>query len=71
MGKFKHIKTDSNIFSPHGSVVKLWQRLTPAKLIQASLLAQMVENLPTMQEAPVQNPGIPRKIPLEKEMTTH
>ena len=39
----------------------------PANLIQASLLAQMLDNLPTTQETPVQIPGIPRKIPWRRE----
>ena len=35
----------------------------------ASLVAQMVKNLPTMQETQVQSLG--SEDPLEKEMTTH
>ena len=35
----------------------------------ASLVAQMVKNLPAMQETWVRSPG--REDPLEKEMTTH
>ena len=35
----------------------------------ASLVAQMVKNLPAMQETQLQSPG--REDPLEKGMTTH
>ena len=38
-------------------------------LYQASLVAQLVKNLPAMQEIPVQFLG--REDPLEKEMATH
>ena len=37
--------------------------------IWASLIAQMVKNLPAMQEPRVQSPG--QEDPLEKEMATH
>ena len=37
--------------------------------IWASLVAQMVKNLPAMQEPGVQSPG--QEDPLEKEMATH
>ena len=37
--------------------------------IVASLVAQMVKNLPAMQETQVQSVG--REDPLEKEMATH
>ena len=39
------------------------------KLFEASLVAQIVKNLPTMQETQVQSLG--PKDPLEKEMATH
>ena len=38
-------------------------------VLRASLEAQMVKNLPTMQETQVQSPG--REDPLEKGMATH
>ena len=38
-------------------------------LVKASLVAQMVKNLPAMQET--QDPSVGRKDPLEKEMATH
>ena len=37
--------------------------------IRASLMAQMVKNLPAIQETWVQSPG--QEDPLEKEMSTH
>ena len=37
--------------------------------LRASLVAQMVKNLPVMQETWVQSLG--RETPLEKEMATH
>ena len=39
------------------------------RILQASLVAQMVKNLPTMQETRVQSLG--QEDPLEKEMATH
>ena len=38
-------------------------------VMSASLVAQMVKNLPAMQETQVQS--LSREDPLEKEMTTH
>ena len=44
----------------------LWGHLVP---VWASLVAQMVKRLPTMQETRVRSLG--REDPLEKEMATH
>ena len=41
----------------------------PYFLLEASLVAQMVKNLPAMQETLVQSPGW--EDPLEMEMATH
>ena len=41
----------------------------PRPSYRASLVAQMVENLPAMQETTVQSLG--QESPLEKEMATH
>ena len=38
-------------------------------MIEASIVAQMVKNLPVMQETQVRSPG--REDPLKKEMVTH
>ena len=48
-----------------GAHLGIWR----LKTSQASLVAQMVKNLPAMQETRVQSPG--REGPLEKEMETH
>ena len=42
---------------------------SPAPSSEASLVAQMVKNLPAMQETWVQSLGL--EDPLEKEMATH
>ena len=48
----------------------LWNRNhTGMRSIQASLVAQMVKNLPAMQETQVQSLG--REDPLEKRMASH
>ena len=38
-------------------------------MIEASIVAQMVKNLPVMQETQVRSPG--REDPLKKEMVAH
>ena len=51
---------------------KVWLRdtaLPRAEFPWASLVAQMVKNLPEMQETPVQSLG--QEDPLEKDMATH
>ena len=42
---------------------------SPASSLEASLVVQMVKNLPAMQETWVQSLGL--EDPLEKEMATH
>ena len=46
-----------------------WAELSRSKEREASLVAQMVKNLPAMQETLVRSLG--REDPLEKEMATH
>ena len=45
------------------------QNVYSTRIIEASLVAQMVKNLPAMQETWVQSLGL--EDPLEKEMATH
>ena len=46
-----------------------WAELSRSKEREASLVAQMVKNMPAMQETLVRSLG--REDPLEKEMATH
>ena len=48
---------------------KLWADSLPSSSTRASVVAQMIKNLPAMQETWVQSLG--QEDPLEKEMATH
>ena len=56
-----------HILRPHSSFLD--QNLCFDKIPRASLVAQMVKNLPAMQETSVQSLG--QEDPLEKGMATH
>ena len=46
-----------------------WTESFKVRILRASLIAQLVKNLPAVQETGVQFLG--REVPLEKEMATH
>ena len=69
-----HTHTPPKQCMPWNLSIRIWQHLmTPIKdtshMSLASVVAQLVKNLPTIQETPVQSPG--QEDPLEKGYTTH
>jgi len=66
--KNQHIREESSDEGTRGYIEKIGVEMRQA-FKGASLVAQMVENLPAMQETGVQPLG--QKDPLEKRMATH